>query len=77
MAKPGRSKDTMIYTRFGSEVEILSLVDIGRRDVYCQVKRGDGSSAKRAVAISDLKATGGIAEIQNVIQRITGVRPNG
>ena len=67
----------MIYTRFGSEVEILSLVDIGRREVCCQVKRGDGSSAKRTVAIADLKATGGTIEIHNVIQKIIGERPNG
>ena len=67
----------MIYTTHGNEAEILSLVDIGQREVCCQIKYGDGSSAKRTIDISDLNATGGVQEIHDIIQKIMGVRLNG
>lgn len=64
----------MIFTMFGNEVEILSLVDVHRQEVRCLIKYGDGSSRKRNLLVSELKADDGLVEIQGAIQKLTGGR---
>ncbi len=65
----------MIYTRFGNEVQILSVVDVDQQKVRCRVTYQDGQWAIRTVAVIDLKAAGGINEIMARINELTGVTP--
>lgn len=59
----------MIYTRFGSEVEIIKS-DSDSGDVT--VKRKDGSQLE--CAISELKADDGFNEIYEAVVAVSGVK---
>ena len=65
----------MIYTRFGAEVQILSVVDVDQQEVRCQFKYDNTWSHPKTVAVINLKADGGINEIMTRIKELTGVTP--
>ena len=65
----------MIYTRFGNDVKILSIVDIDRQRVRCEVTYPDSEVVTRTIAVDCLRAEGGINEIMDRIKELTGGLP--
>jgi len=50
-----------IYTRFGSEVQVISEIKLGG---WITVRRNVGKGAEAEYLVSELKADGGFAEIE-------------
>jgi hypothetical protein len=54
----------MVYTNMGSQVTVISSERVDGQ-IWCKVRRNDGS--ERLFLMRELKADGGIAEIQKAV----------